>query len=183
MRKTLLILAIIVIVIIVGFLAWWQFIREVPKPITNFEECAAAGNPVMESYPRQCRTKDGRNFVEILPSPSPLDSGVSGIVLLGPTCPVIQESLPAGRQVPDLNCADKPYKTTVQVIAIGSPQSSPFAVVESDYQGQYRVMLPPGEYGLQPVGGNPLPRCETKNVTIEPNVIKEVNLSCDTGIR
>ena len=32
--------------------------------ITNFEECAAAGNAVMESYPRQCRSADGRLFVE-----------------------------------------------------------------------------------------------------------------------
>ena len=32
--------------------------------ISNFEECAAAGNPVMESYPRQCRSKDVRLFVE-----------------------------------------------------------------------------------------------------------------------
>ena len=31
--------------------------------ITNFEECVAAGNPVMESYPRQC-TADGQTFVE-----------------------------------------------------------------------------------------------------------------------
>ena len=31
--------------------------------ITNFEECAAAGNPIMESHPEQCRTKDGRTFV------------------------------------------------------------------------------------------------------------------------
>ena len=35
--------------------------------ISNFEECAAAGNPVMESYPRQCRTQDGRVFVEDVP--------------------------------------------------------------------------------------------------------------------
>ncbi len=176
MKKTLLIAVIIAIVIVAGFLAWWQFVREAPKPITNFEECAAAGNPVMESYPRQCRTKNGRNFVEILPSPSPLDSGVAGIVLLGPTCPV-------QRITPDPSCADKPYKTIVQVIAVGSPKSAAFAIVESNDQGQYKAMLPPGEYALQPIGGNPLPRCETKNVTVEPGVIKEVNLSCDTGIR
>ena len=37
---------------------------------TNFEECVAAGNPVMESYPRQCRDGD-RNFIEeIEPIPS-----------------------------------------------------------------------------------------------------------------
>lgn len=33
-------------------------------PITNFEECALAGNPVMESYPRQCRSAEGILFIE-----------------------------------------------------------------------------------------------------------------------
>ena len=39
-------------------------ISDIEKPeITNFEECIAAGNPAMESYPRQC--SDGVNtFVE-----------------------------------------------------------------------------------------------------------------------
>ena len=32
--------------------------------ITNFEECVAAGNAVMESFPRQCRSSDGKLFVE-----------------------------------------------------------------------------------------------------------------------
>jgi len=32
--------------------------------ITNFDECVAAGNPVMESYPRQCKDSDGQTFVE-----------------------------------------------------------------------------------------------------------------------
>ena len=32
--------------------------------ITNFEECVAAGNPVMESFPRQCATPDGKIFFE-----------------------------------------------------------------------------------------------------------------------
>lgn len=40
--------------------------------ITSFEECAAAGNPVMESYPRQCRA-DGQTFVEtVAPAPEPV---------------------------------------------------------------------------------------------------------------
>ena len=33
--------------------------------ITNFEECVAAGNPVMESYPRQCRA-NGQTYVETI---------------------------------------------------------------------------------------------------------------------
>ena len=35
--------------------------------ISNFEDCAKAGNPVMESYPRQCRT-NGQTFVEHITS-------------------------------------------------------------------------------------------------------------------
>ncbi len=31
--------------------------------VTNFEECIAAGNPAMESYPRQC-IHEGQHFVE-----------------------------------------------------------------------------------------------------------------------
>ena len=34
--------------------------------IDDFASCAGAGYPVMESYPRQCRTPDGRTFVEEL---------------------------------------------------------------------------------------------------------------------
>ena len=34
---------------------------------TNFEECIDEGNPAMESYPRQCRTIDGKHFVESIP--------------------------------------------------------------------------------------------------------------------
>ncbi len=32
--------------------------------VGDFEDCIKAGNPAMESYPRQCRTNDGRTFVE-----------------------------------------------------------------------------------------------------------------------
>lgn len=31
--------------------------------IRTFEDCAAAGYPIAESYPEQCRTPDGRLFV------------------------------------------------------------------------------------------------------------------------
>lgn len=35
------------------------------EEISSFEECAEAGFPVMESYPEQCKTPDGRNFVRM----------------------------------------------------------------------------------------------------------------------
>ncbi len=35
-----------------------------PQSITSFDECASAGYPVLESYPRQCKTSDGQSFTE-----------------------------------------------------------------------------------------------------------------------
>lgn len=34
--------------------------------INSFEDCINAGNPAMESYPRQCRTQNGETFTEAL---------------------------------------------------------------------------------------------------------------------
>lgn len=36
--------------------------NESSSAINSFEDCAAAGYPVMESFPRQCRLPDGRTF-------------------------------------------------------------------------------------------------------------------------
>ena len=37
-------------------------LQGVPE-INSFDDCVKAGNPVMESYPPQCRAPDGRTFV------------------------------------------------------------------------------------------------------------------------
>ncbi len=34
------------------------------EEISGFDECLEAGYPVLESYPRQCRTSDGKEFIE-----------------------------------------------------------------------------------------------------------------------
>ena len=54
------------------------------QSITSFEECAAAGYPIMESYPRQCRTPEMVNFVEDI---SPVSSTTTS-----PTLPAPQAS-------------------------------------------------------------------------------------------
>lgn len=59
---------IILIIIIANAIVFSLFIinPEENNNINNFEECVAAGYPIMESYPRQCMTTDGKKFVEIL---------------------------------------------------------------------------------------------------------------------
>jgi len=41
--------------------------KSIPDPdisvIVDFDDCVAAGNAIMESYPEQCRSKDGQLFV------------------------------------------------------------------------------------------------------------------------
>ena len=55
-----------VLAIVLGFFFWNN---RGDMDVSNFDDCVRAGNPIMESYPRQCRTPDGRNFVEDVDQP------------------------------------------------------------------------------------------------------------------
>lgn len=46
-------------------------------PITSFDDCVTAGNPIMESYPRQC-SANGQTFVEEIDEP--IEEGIPGQV-------------------------------------------------------------------------------------------------------
>ncbi|MDO8571583.1 MAG: GerMN domain-containing protein [bacterium] len=59
----LLLLTIIVGAFYVAVVSQKSLKNTVPL-VLSFNECAAAGYPIAESYPRQCRTPDGRTFVE-----------------------------------------------------------------------------------------------------------------------
>ena len=44
-----------------------KILRIVPMhEINSFEECVESGNPIMESHPQQCRTENGKLFVEMI---------------------------------------------------------------------------------------------------------------------
>jgi hypothetical protein len=64
---------IIIVIVMVGLtvaVGWLVYDRQkkneqssqTPATINSFEECVAAGNPVMESYPEQCAA-NGQNFI------------------------------------------------------------------------------------------------------------------------
>jgi len=73
MERNTLFIVVIAMVVILGLMLDWQ--RLLPglfydghrnnnhMTINSFEDCVSAGMPVMESYPEQCRTEDGRTFV------------------------------------------------------------------------------------------------------------------------
>ncbi len=72
LSRTGLILAVasplIAILVIFGVIVLTQDsnITDFDLDVFDFESCAAKGYPIMESFPRQCRTDDGRLFTEIL---------------------------------------------------------------------------------------------------------------------
>ncbi len=59
-------LVLIIVVLVLGFFVFDVFRPMSPQTtvVTSFAECLAAGNPVMESYPRQCKSADGKSFTE-----------------------------------------------------------------------------------------------------------------------
>lgn len=63
--KNLIVGGVIGILVLMVFAGGVYFFTKKPAPheITSFEECVADGNPVMESYPRQCRYGD-QTFTE-----------------------------------------------------------------------------------------------------------------------
>lgn len=66
MKLKLLILGMAVVILLGTGLALLKILDKSTaqtKIINSFEECMKAGYPILESFPRQCRTPDGRTFV------------------------------------------------------------------------------------------------------------------------
>lgn len=55
----------ILILLLIGIILISGCVRQTAE-INSFDDCANAGYPILESYPRQCKTPDGRTFTEKL---------------------------------------------------------------------------------------------------------------------
>jgi hypothetical protein len=67
---------ILVIALLIIFIIGIAIAKKNQKPVTTFDDCKKAkGSIVMESYPEQCRTKDGKTFVQPTPTEDPNSSG------------------------------------------------------------------------------------------------------------
>lgn len=62
--KVFLILVIIISLIVTKKNKQAQTIPSKDPAVLSFSDCIRSGYPIMESYPRQCRTPDGRLFAE-----------------------------------------------------------------------------------------------------------------------
>jgi len=106
-------------------------------------------------------------------SAPPADSGITGVVTLGPMCPVERVGSP---------CPDRPLQAEIQVKRGGDVVQT----VRSDASGHFTVNLPPGDYvlvGMPPTPGSPLPLAKSVDVTVRPHQFTQVTIGFDSGIR
>jgi hypothetical protein len=87
-QKPLKFIYILTPILLILLYTYWYASKKIVAPVTpdiaSFEECAAAGYPVAESYPEICRTPDGRSFTRVTGDtvPTPITAtGTYGICL------------------------------------------------------------------------------------------------------
>lgn len=64
------VLLIILVIGLVSGVGYYVYQEQNQTQISNFEECKAAGNPIMESYPEQCNA-NGRTFTKDIDTSEP----------------------------------------------------------------------------------------------------------------
>lgn len=126
---------------------------------------ACSSNPPPDSGEAPTADSDG--------SPASNNSGVEGLVLIGPTCPAAQ----SGTQCPDL-----PFEADLAILNLDGEE---VARGKSDADGTFRISLPPGEYVLVPE--RPFPDVPPSASPIEFEVISgeyiELVIRYDSGVR
>ena len=98
-------------------------------------------------------------------------TGLSGVVLRGPTRPVCQVDVPC----------DAPFSASFTVEQSGRV----VATFHSDTDGRFTVALAPGDYAVVPGADAPIlsPQSQSKAVQVRPSGFTAVQLEFDTGIR
>jgi hypothetical protein len=101
------------------------------------------------------------------------DSGISGRVLLGPTCPV---------ETVDEPCPDQPASgVEVQVKKPqADSQGSVVARATTDEDGRFRLAVAPGRYEITAEAGM---FCKPMEVEVPEADFVSIVVACDTGIR
>ncbi len=92
MKKTHVVPAIILIILTAS--SWYYHTLKAPTipiiqapTISSFEDCVKAGYPVMETYPRQCKTLVGANFVEVITATISYKNATSNLITVDTPLP------------------------------------------------------------------------------------------------
>ena len=136
-------------------------------------------NPTPAGRPTPLSTATGLPTTTPAPTGRPAPTaapgaGISGVVLVGPACPVIREG--------EL-CPDKPYPATLIVL---DKQGQEVARVQAGADGRFQVELAPGAYTLVPQQpkDSPLPHAPGKiDLMVTAGEYVSTTVTYDSGIR
>lgn len=110
------------------------------------------------------------------PGTTPEHAGLTGLVRLGPQCPVAH---------PGDRCQDRPAIGARVTVATRFPLDSGaggevVASTTTDDNGRYRVAVLPGTYVVTAHAGR---TCRVMEVRVTAGLYSKADLACDTGIR
>lgn len=100
------------------------------------------------------------------------DSGIEGLTVSGPQCPV---------EVAGSPCPDAPISVELYVTKRGS--SEVVATATSNQKGEFRFLLAPGEYTVHPASPSGPPTAGPQDVTVRAHSFTEITFEFDSGIR
>jgi hypothetical protein len=98
-------------------------------------------------------------------------TGVVGVALVGPACPVIRQDTP---------CPDRPWEGTV---VAQTRSGKEVARINTDAEGGFMLALQPGDYVILTLTMGILPAPVSVDVTVVKGQLTEVELLLDSGIR
>ena len=105
--------------------------------------------------------------------PSEGETGVRGVVLAGPQCPVETVASP---------CPDRPLPQVP--VRLSNEAGAQVGEVTTDERGRFSVSVPPGSYLVEAIVGPSGPvSAEPVRVTVGEVGFVEVTVHVDTGIR
>jgi hypothetical protein len=107
-------------------------------------------------------------------TPPPAGTGVTGVTVLGPVCPLQRAERP---------CPDRPVAARLAVL--GAKADSPVTTVDSGADGHFTVALAAGQYLLRAVSvaGAPPHSPTLVSIAVEPGRYTTVTVRFDSGIR
>jgi hypothetical protein len=110
------------------------------------------------------------------PAAGPAGSGVQGELIVDQGGPVVREGSPWPAY---------PLSGRIEAVRMGLATTGPVARADSDAQGRFRLVLPPGEYVLRArnLTGAPVPTARPVTIRVAAGEFTEITIHFDSGIR
>jgi len=146
-------------------------VTEQPQPIACAQDAELCpGGTYVSRVPPDCKFAA---CPEEQLKPSIQESGIIGVTVASPACPVQRPS--------DPGCDSKPIQ--VSMIVKTEDGTKEIARFQSTVFGAFKVIVPPGTYLLVPVVTDTYPTTKPITVTVREGQLTNITIGFDSGIR